>query len=158
MVNRDQRIRELAANILRMGKSIVPDRFPKPDPEVTAEWALVLGQIGGVPWEVWPDAVRLWALEHAGDRMITPKELKRAAKDVLARWETTPGRRDQLRAHRRSQEELRDQQLKDGTFAQLRGFQPREIEAKPNVEAIADLRKLALEKIQAGREKLNGDR
>lgn len=122
----------LANNVLRAGKAISPDRFPKPSRDVVAIWADILGSIH-VPVEVWPDAVKLWATEVTSQRMCTPAELKRAAKVVLERWESDPVRGPQLRAHRQALQDERDKQLAAGTFAQVRGRKPRAVEAKKPV-------------------------
>lgn len=147
---------ELAARILHMGKSIVPDRFPQQSQETAEEWALIIGRMTNIPPAVWPEAVRLWATEHAGDRMITLKELKQSAKEVLQRWERDPVRGPQLRAHWAHQEALRDQQIKDGTFAALRGIQVREIEGPARPERIDDLKRRALDAIRRGKERHDG--
>jgi len=139
---------ELAAQVLHMGKSIVPDRFPRANQETTEEWALILARMTSIPVAVWPEAVRLWAAEHVGDRMITPRELKSAAKDVLKRWEVDPVRGPQLQAHWARQEALRDQQLKDGTFAALRGIQTRSIAPPAKPERLKDYKEMALQKIR----------
>lgn len=120
----------LAGRVLRYGKAIAPDRFPKPSDDVVLAWAEVLGSIN-VPTDVWPEAMKLWATETVGQRMCTPADLKRAAKTVIGRWESDPQRGPQLKAHRQALQDERDRQLKDGTFAQIRGRQPRPIEAKP---------------------------
>ena len=120
----------LAGRVLRYGKAIAPDRFPKPSDDVVLAWAETLGSIN-VPTDVWPEAMKLWATETVGQRMCTPADLKRAAKTVIGRWESDPQRGPQLKAHRQALQNERDRQLKDGTFAQIRGRQPRPIEAKP---------------------------
>lgn len=128
--------RELAANVLARGKALTPDRFPQPSPEVIDAWARTLGAIN-VPDLVWAEAVDLWALELVGSRMATPRELKDAARTVLVRWESDPVRGPQLRAHRERLALERDQQLKDGTFGRLRGYQPRKtVPSAPQVKAI----------------------
>ena len=65
----------LAGAVIELGKNLTPDRFPQPNEDVIKEWAIVLGSIN-VPRDVWLDAVRLWATELAGNRMVTPRELK----------------------------------------------------------------------------------
>lgn len=148
---------ELAASILHMGKSLVPDRFPQQSQETAEEWALIIGRMTNIPPAVWPEAVRLWATEHAGDRMITPKELRQSAKDVMKRWEVDPVRGPQLKAHWARQEALRDQQLKDGTFAAVRGIQVREIAGPAKPERIEELKQRAMDAIRRGREVRDDD-
>lgn len=130
-MNRTQKL-ELAGWVLRVGKNISPDRFPRITEDVVDIWAEVLGSIN-VPTDVWPDAVKLWAIEVTSQRMCTPAELKRAAKVVLGRWESDPVRGPQLKAHRQALQDERDRQLRDGTFAQVRGHRPRAVEAKKPV-------------------------
>lgn len=122
---------ELAKNILRKGKALAPDRFPQPNIETAREWADALRGMS-FPVEVWPEAVLLWATELVGERMATPRELKRAAKLVVERWESNPVRREQLRAHREAEVAKRDRQIADGSFAAVRGYQPKALgEAAP---------------------------
>lgn len=132
MVNRDE-MRELAASILDYAKRLCPDRVPQPSMETIDAWADVLGSVP-VPSMIWPEAVRVWALELAGDRMVTPREMKRAALLVRDRWESDPVRGEQLRQHRERLREERDAQLAAGTFGELRGYRPREIERGSEVD------------------------
>ncbi|WP_075734908.1 hypothetical protein [Corynebacterium phocae] len=117
----------LAAAVLEAGKRLAPDRFPQPSQETIDIWAEVLGSIS-VPPEVWPEAVKVWASDLAGPRMVTPREIKQATKVVLDRWETNPRYRPRLRAWREQRREERDRQLKAGTFAQVRGYTPTQSE------------------------------
>lgn len=100
---------ELAANVLHYGKALAPDRFPKPTELVLMAWGEALGS-RRFPPGVWPEALRLWAAEIAGERMATPAELVRAARVVVERWESTPGRREQLRAFREARAEERERE------------------------------------------------
>lgn len=120
MLTRQQKI-DLASRILTSGKALVPDRFPTPNRDTLEAWADVIGTIH-VPPEVWPEAVKVWATEMVGDRMCTPREMVQAARTVLSRWESHPQRGQQLRAHRQQLQDERDRQLKNGTFAELRGY------------------------------------
>lgn len=117
--------RELAAYVLEYGKRLAPDRFPQPSAEVVDAWGDVLATVS-LPPQVWPDAVRLWALELAGPRMVTPRDLKQAAFAVRDRWESDPVRKRQLDAHRERLREERDAQLAAGTFGQIRSYKPLE--------------------------------
>ena len=123
----------LAAAVIELGKNLTPDRFPAPSEDVIKEWAIVLGSIN-VPRDVWLDAVRLWATELAGNRMVTPRELKDAAKMVLSRWESDPVKRQQLNERRERLREERDRQIAAGTFGAVRGH--RAI-AAPEKESVA---------------------
>lgn len=113
----------LAANILKLAGNLVPDRVPTPNPEIVKAWAAALDK--NYPAELWADAVYLWAAELVGDRMITPREILKAAKIVLQRWEIDPVRGPQLRAYRERLRDERDRQIAEGTFAEVRGYGPR---------------------------------
>lgn len=80
---------DVARAILTKGKALVPDRFPQPAREVAEVWAEALGTVS-LPWQIWNDAVILWATERVGDRMCTPKDLREAAFIVRDRWEQVP--------------------------------------------------------------------
>ena len=123
----------LAGAVIELGKNLTPDRFPAPSEDVIKEWAIVLGSIN-VPRDVWLDAVRLWATELAWNRMVTPRELKDAAKMVLSRWESDPVKRKQLNERRERLREERDRQISAGTFGAVRGH--RAI-AAPEKESVA---------------------
>lgn len=131
MVNRAEKL-ELAGAVLKFGKSIAPDRFPRVSEDVVAVWADVLGSIS-VPKGVWPEAVRLWATELAGDRMCTPRDLKLAAKAVIARWESDPERKAVLEGHREARRVQRDRELAEGRFGEVRGHSRPVLEARPVV-------------------------
>lgn len=77
---------EIAKGILAKGKSIVPDRFPKPSQETAIGWAEALADVS-LPVELWRDAVLIWCTERAGDRMVTPRDIKEAAYAARDRWE-----------------------------------------------------------------------
>lgn len=130
-MNRAEKL-ELAGAVLKFGKSIAPDRFPRVSEEVVGVWAEVLGSIS-VPKGVWPEAVKLWATELAGERMCTPRDLKRAAKDVIARWESDPGRKAVLEQHREARRVQRDRELAEGRFGEVRGYSAPVLEGRPQV-------------------------
>lgn len=134
--------RELAAYVLEYGKRLVPDRFPQPSAEIVDAWGDVLGGIP-LPLQVWPEAVKLWATELVGDRMVTPREMKRAAKLVIERWEHDPVRKHELAAHRERLRVERDRQLAEGTFGRARGYRPREVEAPVSQPSVEDIRAIA---------------
>lgn len=97
--------RKLAGQILATGKSLAPDRFPTVPADAKARdlvldaWVAALGRVP-LPDAVWPEAVVVWATELAGERMVTPRELTRAAYVVRDRWDVDPERRPLLDAHR----------------------------------------------------------
>lgn len=123
---------QLAANILHLAKKLAPDRVPQPDPETTAAWARSLDK--NYPPQLWEDAVHIWATNLVTDRMLTPKDMLQAATTAVTRWESDPIRAPQLRAHRQQLQDERDKQLKEGSFARLRGYQPRAIPATPGYQ------------------------
>ena len=123
---------ELAGNVITYGKAVAPDRFPVPTEQVVAVWADVLGSMSFPPG-VWPEAVRVWAGELAGERMCTPADLKRAAKVVVSRWESVPERRAVLEAHRERRRVERDRLLAEGRFGAVRGWSARAVESRPVV-------------------------
>lgn len=114
---------ELAGNVLTYGKAVAPDRFPQPSKEVLIAWADGLGSMNFPPG-VWPEAVRVWATDFAGERMATPRELKEAARVVVSRWESDPVRRRELGAFREARRVQRDRELAEGTFGEVRGYLP----------------------------------
>ena len=105
-------------------------------------WASVLEGMP-FPTEVWPEAVKLWATELVGDRMVTPREMKRAAKLVVERWEHDPVRKRELAAHRERLRMERDRQLAEGTFGRARGYRPLEVEAPVSQPSVEDIRAIA---------------
>lgn len=133
---------ELAAYVLEYGKRLVPDRFPSPSAEIVSAWGDVLGGIT-LPPQVWPEAVKLWATELVGDRMVTPREMKRAAKLVVERWEHDPVRKRELAAHRERLRDERDRQLAEGSFGRVRGYRPLEVEAPVSQPSVDDIRAIA---------------
>lgn len=122
----------LAANVVGYGKAVAPDRFPQPSQEALVVWADVLGSIS-VPKGVWPEAVRLWATELAGEKMCTPRDLKLAAKAVVSRWESDPVRRVVLAEHREARRVQRDRELAEGRFGEVRGYVRPVLEGRPVV-------------------------
>lgn len=140
---------ELAAYVLQYGKRLAPDRFPSPSMEVVNAWASVLGNMA-FPREVWPEAVKLWATELVGERMVTPREMKRAAKMVVDRWEHVPERKAMLDEHREARRVERDRQLAAGTFGRERGYRPRAVESPSSQPSVEDIRGIA-ERLRARR-------
>lgn len=130
-MNRVEKL-ELAGAVLKFGKSIAPDRFPRVTEDAVGMWAEVLGSIN-VPKGVWPEAVKLWATELAGERMCTPRDLKQAAKAVVLRWESDPVQRRVLAEHREARRVQRDRELAAGTFGEVRGYARPALEPRPVV-------------------------
>jgi len=96
---------DIAARILDTGKAIVPDRFPATRGEAgertLAAWADVFADAGAnYPPEVWAPAVRSWAARSVGDRMVAPREILNAAREVVAVWEGDPEKAAFLDRHR----------------------------------------------------------
>lgn len=125
---------QLGADILAYGKNLAPDRFPRIDTQrsqasrnICQAWGDTLANVP-LPAEIWPEAIRFWALHAVGDRMATPRDIRDAAYRVRDLWETTPGRREYLAHARQQAQHRRDQQLAQGTFGQLRGYKSRAIE------------------------------
>lgn len=153
MVNTNQShddAQELAAYVLQYGKRLAPDRFPSPSMEVVNAWASVMAGMR-FPREVWPEAVKLWATELVGERMVTPREIKRAAKMVVDRWEHVPERKAMLDEHREARRVERDRQLAAGTFGCERGYRPRAVEAPVSQPSVQDIQAIA-ERLRARRE------
>lgn len=97
--------KEIAKAVLAKGKAIAPDRFPKPSVETAQGWAEALAGVS-LPAEVWRDAVLIWCTERAGDRMVTPRDIKEAAYAARDRWEQDPRKAQFLAEHR--QQRLND--------------------------------------------------
>ncbi|CAM5349405.1 hypothetical protein [Corynebacterium variabile] len=96
---------DIAARILDTGKAIVPDRFPATRGEAgertLAAWADVFADAGAnYPPEVWAPAVRSWAARSVGERMVAPREILNAAREVVAVWEGDPEKAAFLDRHR----------------------------------------------------------
>jgi len=76
--------------------------------------------------------------------MVTPRELKHAAKMVLSRWESDPVKRQQLNERRERLRDERDRQLAAGTFGEVRGHKAiatAEKESVPAPDTLMELRK-----------------
>lgn len=102
--------RELAAMILQRGKALAPDRFPQPSREVVEAWAEVV-RTRQWPEALWAEAVTVYAMELVGERMCTPRDILKAAKVVLSRWESDPVRGAELRVWRERRRDARDARL-----------------------------------------------
>ena len=114
----------LATAVIRRGKDLVPDRFPQPNPETIKAWAVALGQLmEALPnVELWEEAITVWSMELVGDRMATPKEVKKAVYVVRDRWEADPMKSRILAEARLRRQELHDRQIADGTRAAAMGY------------------------------------
>lgn len=135
MVNTDWEL--VTTRVLDRGKALAPDRFPKVDSGVVDAWSQVFSRIG-VSESTLIAAVDLWCAEMAGDRMITPRDFRQAIKVLLSRWESDPVKGPQLRAWRHAREVERDRQLAEGTFAEIRGYTPKQITPKKAPEGPTD--------------------
>lgn len=91
MLSDDEKMKTTAM-ILKTGKSLAPDRFPRADPEVTRLWAETLnGLYYKFPFPtMWRQAVMHWCLEKVGEKMITPADLKSAVHVIRDQWEKQP--------------------------------------------------------------------
>lgn len=97
--------RQTVAAILAKGKALAPDRFPAiPANDEAAEATLEAWReslsIVALPPEVWSAAVTMWATSMVEDRMVTPRDLIRAAYAVRDRWEQHPERKRLLDEYR----------------------------------------------------------
>lgn len=111
------------SEILTLGKSLAPDRFPQPSKGAGAAWAKALDRLfDNMHPDIWDEAVTLWAMELVGDRMVTPRDIKDAAYAVRDRWERDPLKAKILEDDRRKRQEQRDREIADGTFWAKRGF------------------------------------
>lgn len=114
---------KLAATVLAFGKSLTPDRFPRPTREALVAWGMVLGEMR-VPAEVWPEAIAWWSMNSASDRMATPRELKEAVQHIVRDvWETHPEKRRILEDHRAARLRARESrgELPPGTAPEAAG-------------------------------------
>ena len=99
--------RQTVVAILAKGKALAPDRFPAiPANDEAAEATLEAWReslsIVALPPEVWSAAVTMWATSMVEDRMVTPRDLIRAAYLVRDRWEQQPSRKKILDEYRLS--------------------------------------------------------
>lgn len=77
----------MVAHILDKGKLLASDRFPQPSKEVTAAWADAFSDMfDSFPPQIWSEAVVVWSMEMATDRMVTPRNIRDAAYVVRDRW------------------------------------------------------------------------
>ena len=96
--------RQTVAMILAKGKALAPDRFPAVPQGDAAEVVLEAWReslsIVALPAEVWSAAVTMWATSMVEDRMVTPRDLIKAAYLVRDRWEQHPERKVLLDEYR----------------------------------------------------------
>lgn len=89
---------DVAATILAEIRAIYPTGR-KPDPDITAAWALVLERSHlMLPASVWREALTIWAVSHP--EPPTPHDLITAAKQVVGAWECDPKRKIELDVYR----------------------------------------------------------
>lgn len=119
MLNRNHHL-QITDTILARGAALAPDRFPKADPATRDVWADVLTPtFNTLPVQIWTEAVDVWAMELAGDRMATPRDIRRAALVARDRWEAHPMKREVLRLERERRQQERDHAIEEGTFCAL---------------------------------------
>lgn len=99
----------ITAEILKLGKKLAPDRFPKPDPEITQAWATALNR--EYPTRLWAEAVYLWATQRVEDKMCTPRDILNAAADTVHRWESNPTDKQELETFRTQRMHTKYQQM-----------------------------------------------
>lgn len=137
----------------KRGKAIVGDRFPAITDESIDAWARALPEVHDMQDHNLDAVIRRWARTGVDNRMASPKSILAAIQEERKAWANTPEGRAQLRAHRRRMEDLRDRQLADGTFAQIRGIRNREIAGPSKPENLHDIKQQALEKIRQGQQR-----
>ena len=96
---------EMVSMILVKGKTLAPDRFPAIPGDAEGKRMLLEAwreslSIVSLPAEVWSAAVTMWATSMVEDRMVTPRDLIRAAYLVRDRWEQQPARKKILDEYR----------------------------------------------------------
>lgn len=124
---------KLAAEIIKRGKTLAPDRFPKPTPEIIDTWAHELLN-RHYPPQLWAEAVSHWVDRMDTGRMVTTGKLKEAAKTVWDQWGRDPRKKPAIDAWYDTLRDERDQQLKTGTFATKRGYKQLPPTPKPAVD------------------------
>lgn len=109
---------ELMIHILDTAKTLAPANAPKISAETPGQWAAALEPtLRHFDVRIWPEAVRLWALEMAGDKVLAPGDLRKAARSVAERWESDPVKKEWLEQARARSLERRQQarQLQAGS-------------------------------------------
>lgn len=107
--------REVAAQVFALGKRLAPSKFPAaPDPddepskaefrELCSTWAVELEAVG-LPWQVWPDAVRWWCRNADPQARWDVGQARRAALRIRDEWQGDRQRREVL-------ERFRDQRIR----------------------------------------------
>lgn len=102
--------REVAAEVFALGKRLAPARFPAaPDPnsaqskdefrELCDTWAVELEAVG-LPWQVWPDAVRWWCRNADPQARWDVGQARRAALRIRDEWQGDPRFRKALERQR----------------------------------------------------------
>lgn len=92
-----------------------------------------------------------------GKRPEAPDIIKHA-KQLTAAWRNHPVHGPTIRQREADAIAMRDEQIRNGTFGQLRGVQRRELEAPTQPANLQEMKSQALEYIQQGRELFNGSR
>lgn len=117
---------QLTIEILKRGKSLVPDRFPQPNGDTAKAWFDALSPLmDSLPNEqLWLEAITVWSMELVGDRMATPKEIKQAVYTVRDRWEADPQKSRVLAEARILRQQMHDRQIAEGTRGEAMGYKP----------------------------------
>lgn len=109
----DQQKITITAGILKTGKTLAADRFPKPNPETTTTWAAALDYMfAKYPFpDLWREAILHWATEMVTEDMVTPRDIKEAAEAVMDRWRRDPKQGPMLEKWSEQRRENRIQRL-----------------------------------------------
>lgn len=123
--------REVAAKVLVMCKDINP-RFPNPEnnPNMANAWATVFSRYP-VPAGAYFEAVVDFFAHDTEGEIPTAGQIVKHCRQVVARWESEPARRQQLTQWREARRDARDAAIAAGTF--------RGALAAPSSEPVADL-------------------
>ncbi|WP_044027241.1 hypothetical protein [Corynebacterium glutamicum] len=142
-----------------IGKSLAGDRLPAITKENVEAWARVLPEICVLSKSSMQKVLTRWSREGTTQRMATPKDIRDALVAEKKAWQQSPQGRAWHREHQRRMEDLRDQQLRDGTFRELRYAGRQALEAPPKSnEKINSLIQQAYKKIENGKGVVHGDR
>lgn len=124
-MNKNQKLLLMTA-VLRKGKTLVPDRFPQPNPETIKSWSDALDKLmESLPdVSLWEEAITVWSVELVGDRMATPRDIKHAVHVVRDRWEGDPVKSRVLADARAERQALHDRQIAEGIRGESIGYRP----------------------------------
>lgn len=146
-------------DFFEIGKSLAGDRLPAKEKENVEAWARALPEVCALSKESMWKVLDRWSNTGTTQRMATPKDVRDALVAEKRIWENSPAGRAWKREHYRKMEDLRDRQLRDGTFQQLRYAGRKQLEAPPkSTEKINAYIKQAYKKIENGKGVVHGDR